>query len=61
MEIAQAMNIPSEIKAEAERLMWKYLDALKAKDQPEQKRLYRDIMALCGVLEAAGEDVERVR
>ena len=53
-------SITTQLKAETEELMWKYLDAFKRKDGPEEKRLYDEIMLRCGLIKAAGEDLEGV-
>lgn len=53
-------SITTQLKAETEELMWKYLDAHKARDRDEEKRLYDEIMLRCGLIKAASEDLEGV-
>ena len=55
------MNIPSEIRAEAERLMALSIDAKRRGDYAKADDLYAESLFCFKLLKAAGEDVERVR
>jgi len=55
------MNIPSEIKAEAERLMSLSIEAKKRGDYAKADDLYAESLFCFKLLKAAGEYVERVR
>lgn len=55
------MNIPSEIKAEAERLMSLSIEANKRGDYAKADDLYAESRFFLKILKEAGEDVERVR
>lgn len=54
------MNLPSEIKAEAERLMNLSLAAKKRGDYAKADDLYAESLFCLRLLKAAGEDVEGV-
>lgn len=55
------MNIPSEIKAEAERLMALSLAAKKRGEYAKADDLYAESRFFLKILKESGEDVERVR
>lgn len=55
------MNIPSEIRAEAERLMALSIQAKKRGDYAKADDLYAESKFFLRLLKDAGEDVEVVR
>jgi len=55
------MNIPSEIKAEAERLMALSIEAKKRGDYAKADDLYAESRFFLKILKEAGEDVEHIR